>query len=177
MYILIRKSMGGINVDLACRVLDQEGKPVPGLLAAGEATGFGGVNGSHGMEGTFLGPSILMGRMAAQTVAATVKPTAAPRPTADLRTAPPAVDPKLGVACKSCHNLPKLLATSRPGRWHFEHAHKLVLERKLNCTGCHSELAPFKADSHRINPAFQTGVCQHCHMSPPFGGRRLAVPE
>jgi succinate dehydrogenase/fumarate reductase flavoprotein subunit len=176
MYILIRKSMGGVQVDLACRVLNNGGQPVEGLLAAGEAAGFGQLNGRNGMEGTFLGPAILMGRIAARTVAAEVKPKPAAAPTRVVRTAPPAVNPKLGESCKACHDIPKLVEAKRPGRWHFEHSHKRVLARGWNCTGCHSEMAPFRAASHKIDRELQTAVCQHCHMSPPFA-RRAAAAE
>lgn len=172
MYILIRKSMGGIRVDTSCRVLNNEGHPVPGLLAAGEATGFGGVNGRNGMEGTFLGPAILMGRVAARTVATALKTKPAAAPTATLRLTPPAANPKLAETCNSCHNVPELVKTKRDGYWHFENVHKLAVARKLNCTGCHAEMAPFKATAHKIDRALQTTVCQHCHASPPFSLRR-----
>lgn len=174
MYILIRKSGGGIKVDMQCRVLNEQGEPIPGLLAAGEATGFGGINGKHGMEGTFLGPSILMGRMAAQTVAAQVK--AAPRAPAlaGIRTAPKAPPLKYAATCNGCHDVSKLVEAKRDGYWHFEQAHKLVLSRKWNCLGCHGEMAPFRAASHKIDRQVQTAVCQHCHISPAFG-RRMAA--
>lgn len=179
MYILIRKSMGGIQVDLATHVLNADGKPVPGLLAAGEATGFGGLNGKHGMEGTFLGPSILMGRIAAQTVAAEMqsKPAAIADASRVLRTAPPAVKPKLGSTCRGCHDVAKLVEAKRPGRWHFEHAHKLVLARQWNCVGCHAEMTPFRAASHKIDRELQTSVCQHCHINAPFLARRAGSAE
>jgi len=172
MYILIRKSMGGIRVDTACRVLNAEGHPVPGLYASGEATGFGGLNGKHGMEGTFLGPAILMGRVAAQTVAAAAKVKPAATSSAQLRTTPPAADPKLAATCSGCHDLPKLVNAKRNGYWHFEHSHKIVLARKLNCTGCHAEMAPFRAESHRIDRHLQTNACQNCHTNPAFPPRR-----
>jgi len=178
MYILIRKSMGGIQVDTSCRVLNQDGKPIPGLFASGEAKGFGGLNGSHGMEGTFLGPAILMGRVAARTVATEAKAKAATRlAIAQLRTTPPAVHPKLGATCNGCHDIPALVKEKRNGYWHFEHVHQLVLARKLNCTGCHAEMAPFKAGSHQIDRQLQSAVCQHCHTSPAFVPRRPVPAE
>ena len=66
-----RKSLGGIQTDLPCRVLDAAGVPIPGLYAAGEAAGFGG-GGMHGLralEGSFLGGCILSGRLAGQAAA------------------------------------------------------------------------------------------------------------
>ncbi|PHP66116.1 FAD-binding dehydrogenase [Zhengella mangrovi] len=66
LHILTRKSLGGLHTDLAGRVLDGTGEPVPGLYAAGEVAGFGG-GGYHGynaLEGTFLGGCIFSGRRA-----------------------------------------------------------------------------------------------------------------
>lgn len=64
--IISRKSMGGIQTDLASRVLDQAGDPIPGLFAVGETAGFGGggMNGKRGLEGTFLGGCVFGGRIA-----------------------------------------------------------------------------------------------------------------
>ena len=69
-HIVSRKSLGGIRNDLQGRVLDAGGNPVPGLFAAGEATGFGG-GGMHGLralEGTFLGGCIFGARRAARAI-------------------------------------------------------------------------------------------------------------
>ena len=49
-FPLTRKSMGGVLVDLDCRVLDKSGRVVPGLFAVGEVTGFGGINGKAALE-------------------------------------------------------------------------------------------------------------------------------
>lgn len=51
---LTRKSMGGLRVDLQCRVLTASGDPIEGLYAVGEVTGFGGINGKAGLKGLFL---------------------------------------------------------------------------------------------------------------------------
>lgn len=70
-FLLPRKTLGGIQTDLAGRVLTPQGSAIPGLYAAGEAAGFGG-GGSHGLralEGTFLGTCILTGRLAARSIA------------------------------------------------------------------------------------------------------------
>ncbi len=69
-FIISRKSLGGIQTDLASRVLDRAGRPIEGLYAVGEAAGFGG-GGMHGLralEGTFLGGCILSGRIAAAAI-------------------------------------------------------------------------------------------------------------
>ncbi len=65
-FIISRKSMGGLQTDLSCGVLDGAGRPIPGLYAAGESAGFGGggMNGKRGLEGTFLGGCLLGGRIA-----------------------------------------------------------------------------------------------------------------
>jgi len=67
-HVISRKTMGGIQTDLDCRVLDRAGEPIAGLFAAGEAAGFGGggMNGMRSLEGTFLGGCMLTGRIAGQ---------------------------------------------------------------------------------------------------------------
>ncbi len=69
--ILSRKSLGGIQTDLECKVLTRQGEPIPGLYAVGEAAGFGGggVHGKGALEGTFLGGCVLTGRIAAYDIA------------------------------------------------------------------------------------------------------------
>ncbi len=66
LFILTRKTLGGLETDLQARVLKADGTPLEGVYAAGEATGFGG-GGYHGyraLEGTFLGGCIFSGRTA-----------------------------------------------------------------------------------------------------------------
>lgn len=72
LHILTRKSLGGIETDLSARALDGSGEPIPGLYAAGEASGFGGggVHGYRSLEGTFLGGCIFSGRTAGRAVVA-----------------------------------------------------------------------------------------------------------
>jgi hypothetical protein len=70
--VLTRKTLGGLHTDLASRVLNDTGRPIPGLYAAGEAAGFGG-GGMHGyrsLEGTFLGGCLFSGRTAGRDAAA-----------------------------------------------------------------------------------------------------------
>ncbi|HET6826408.1 MAG TPA: FAD-binding dehydrogenase, partial [Amnibacterium sp.] len=72
LHILTRKSLGGIQTDLEGRALGQDGAPVPGLYAVGEAAGFGG-GGAHGynaLEGTFLGGCLFTGRTVGRSLAA-----------------------------------------------------------------------------------------------------------
>lgn len=71
LHILSRKTLGGFETDLSARVLGQDGQVVPGLFAAGEASGFGGggVHGYRALEGTFLGGCIFSGRTAGRAMA------------------------------------------------------------------------------------------------------------
>jgi uncharacterized protein len=69
--ILTRKTLGGLQTDLDSRVIGVDGRPVPGLYAAGEVAGFGGggVHGYAALEGTFLGGCIFSGRAAGRAAA------------------------------------------------------------------------------------------------------------
>ena len=71
LHVLTRKSLGGITTDLDGRALDAHGSPIPGLFAAGEASGFGGggVHGYRALEGTFLGGCLFSGRQAGRAAA------------------------------------------------------------------------------------------------------------
>ncbi len=97
LWVLTRKTLGGLATDLDGRVLQasgepgasaaglpaqeghanhpqQSGAPIPGLYAAGEVAGFGG-GGMHGyrsLEGTFLGGCIFSGRVAGRAAARAV---------------------------------------------------------------------------------------------------------
>jgi predicted oxidoreductase len=72
MTVMARKSLGGIQTDLASRVLTAAGDPIAGLYAVGEAAGFGGggMHGKRSLEGTFLGGCVYSARKAAQAIAA-----------------------------------------------------------------------------------------------------------
>ncbi|HEX8122503.1 MAG TPA: FAD-binding dehydrogenase [Solirubrobacteraceae bacterium] len=73
---MARKSLGGIQTDLECRVMKPSGEPIAGLYAVGEAAGFGGggLHGKRALEGTFLGGCVFTGRLAAKAVAAATAP-------------------------------------------------------------------------------------------------------
>jgi len=74
LHILTRKTLGGLQTDLDSRVIGADGRPMPGLYAAGEVAGFGGggVHGYRALEGTFLGGCIFSGRVAGRAVARAV---------------------------------------------------------------------------------------------------------
>ena len=74
LWILTRKTLGGVHTDLSGAVLGADGAPLGGLYAAGEVSGFGG-GGMHGyraLEGTFLGGCLFSGRAAGRAAAAAV---------------------------------------------------------------------------------------------------------
>ncbi|QLQ14683.1 MAG: FAD-binding dehydrogenase [Micropruina sp.] len=69
--ILTRKTLGGLQTDLSAQCLGTAGAPIPGLFAAGEASGFGGggMHGYNALEGTFLGGCLFSGRIAGRNAA------------------------------------------------------------------------------------------------------------
>jgi predicted oxidoreductase len=71
LHVLTRKTLGGIQTDLASRALGLDGQVVDGLYAAGEVAGFGGggVHGYNALEGTFLGGCLFSGRAAGRDAA------------------------------------------------------------------------------------------------------------
>ena len=73
--IVTRKTLGGVETDLAGRVLQDNHEPLPGLYAAGEVAGFGGggVHGYRALEGTFLGGCLFSGRATGRAAAAAVR--------------------------------------------------------------------------------------------------------
>ena len=166
-FPLTRKSMGGVVIDLSCRVLDAEQHIIPGLYAAGELAGLAGINGKAPLEGTFLGPSIITGRVAGRAALTEfgLKPGpdhAPPSGPADPIAPNPLATTEL---CLKCHELPKLLAESRPGYWHFEKVHRVVVAKNFECTKCHTELTPtYLPETHKINRLVQVQVCVTCHQ-------------
>lgn len=151
---ITRKSMGGVAIDLACRVTDQADQPIPGLYAVGELTGLAGVNGRAALEGTFLGPCVLTGRVAAKSILGTLD---------ELNATPPAEI--ASERCVDCHDIPDLVANKREGYWHFEECHRIVLDRKLNCLRCHAEMAPYDEATHHMRPDSLTTACIQCHIA------------
>lgn len=149
---LTRKSMGGVAIDRGCRVLNKQRLAIPGLYAVGELTGLAGINGKAALEGTFLGPCIVTGRVAARTILGV--PSPAPRPL-----------PEKTTRCVDCHDVASLVKKPRPGYWHFEQAHRVVIERELNCLLCHAELAPYDERHHQMAPRRLASSCADCHVA------------
>ncbi|TDP79178.1 hypothetical protein DEU31_1548 [Brachybacterium sp. AG952] len=75
LHVLLRKTLGGLETDLGGRVQREGGAALPGLYAAGEASGFGGggIHGHNALEGTFLGGCLFSGRQAGQGILADLR--------------------------------------------------------------------------------------------------------
>jgi len=161
LFLMTRKTMGGVAVDREMRAVDGGGRVVPGLYAVGELNGSLGINGRHGLDGTFLGPAILSGRLAGQSIAATYPDTASvaeqAAPVTDGRDD---ADRRLTLTAA---DLDRLLAVHRDGYWHFEVSHALVRERRYSCTACHSSRLPFAPVTDNAGRLAQTVVCTTCH--------------
>lgn len=69
--LLSRKTLGGLQTNLDGQVLNADGKPIEGLYAAGEVSGFGGggIHGYRSLEGTFVGGCLFTGRQAGKAIA------------------------------------------------------------------------------------------------------------
>jgi succinate dehydrogenase/fumarate reductase flavoprotein subunit len=160
-FPMTRKNMGGVSIDMQARVLNRQGQVVPGLYAAGELTGSVGINGSHGMDGMFLGPAIMTGRLAGRGIAqarasggmvsAAVRTNETSAPTGTF-------SPTL-----TAEFLKPMLSSSRDGYWHFEMVHRTVVERRYECARCHSPELPFAPVVTHQQRAVQTEVCVNCH--------------
>jgi predicted oxidoreductase len=162
-YPMTRKSEGGVAIDRTGRVLDAQGRFIPGLYAVGELTGFAGVNGRYPLEGTFMAPSMLTARIAGRAALAELASTKAAPALLPVAPPPPAAE-KTAPACLACHQLPSLVTKARPGYWHFERVHTVVLARQYDCSRCHAELSTlYDARTHHIDRLTQPRVCTNCH--------------
>lgn len=159
MFPMTRKNMGGVAIDTEARALDKSGQVLPGLYAVGELNGSLGINGKHGLDGMFLGPAILSGRLAGQSIVAASAATKAPE---ELSTEE---SRHVGnwQATMTAAALEALLSIPRDGYWHFEVSHQLILERAYACTSCHSAELPFSTINDRAGRLAQTEVCTICH--------------
>ena len=149
-YPLTRKSMGGVAIDMNCRVVDREGAPISGLYAIGELTGLALINGKASLEGTFLGPCMMTGRVAARSILQRSRMTSKDKHTGSRQ-------------CIECHDIDGMLAQARSGYWHFEQVHAKTIQNNLQCSECHGELVPYRKTEHRIDPHVLTTSCKKCH--------------
>lgn len=164
-YPMAHKNMGGVAIDIHAQVLDKKQRPIPGLYAAGEITGSAGINGMAGLDGTFTGPSILIGRVAGQSAAARFK--GGERAPAQVTKAVPTDAPRAQwFPTMTAAQLEQLLRTPRDGYWHFEQVHKSVLKREFPCNECHSALIPQAPALDAASMRALTETCDHCHTAP-----------
>ena len=62
----VHHTMGGIQVDVNSQALDANGKPIPGLYAAGEVTG--GIHGTNRVGGNAISDALTFGNEAGKNV-------------------------------------------------------------------------------------------------------------
>ena len=62
----VHHTMGGVTIDTECRVLREDGTPIPGLVAAGEVTG--GIHGGNRLGGNAVVDTVVFGKMAGETI-------------------------------------------------------------------------------------------------------------
>lgn len=163
LYPLTRKSLGGLAIDAGTHVLDARGRAIPGLFAAGEATGVAGINGRYGGEGTFLGPSVWQGRLAARGATGAEGPAATPAavPAATAGTSDPSARARSVFVEPAA--LGALVAANRAGYWHFGQVHATVLERGLDCLACHSPAWPTVPAATPAQRLAELATCATCH--------------
>ena len=75
-------TFGGIHVDGQLRALDGDGRPIPGLYAAGEVIGGGATSGVAFCGGMLVTPALAFGRILGRTLAATATSRSAARASA-----------------------------------------------------------------------------------------------
>ncbi|MDK2925638.1 MAG: fumarate reductase flavoprotein subunit [Bacillota bacterium] len=67
----VHHTMGGLAINTKAEVLNKDGKPIPGLYAAGEVTG--GIHGANRLGGNAVADIVVFGRIAGQQAAEYVK--------------------------------------------------------------------------------------------------------
>ena len=150
MHALTRKNMGGPAINVRAAVTGTDGQPIPGLYAAGELTGVAGINGRYGGNGTFLGPSVFLGRIAGESAARAAL-------------AGSAADGSEPAYRKLKPQTPIPAAPGKPGFWHFDVAHSLVSERGYACESCHSATNPMQPTLTRNVLLARLDTCTQCH--------------
>ena len=63
-YAMVHHTMGGVEINENCEVLDVNGNPIPGFYAAGEVTG--GIHGGNRLGGNAIADIIVFGQIAGQ---------------------------------------------------------------------------------------------------------------
>jgi hypothetical protein len=115
------------------------------LYAAGELTGVAGINGSHGGSGTFLGPSVLIGRIAGKAAAENSGMSASL---------------KVRKANESKGAVPDY---DLQGYWHYDAVHRLASERAQTCDKCHSDQMTMAMANKPAHMLARLRTCNDCH--------------
>jgi len=149
-YPLTRKNLGGVAITVDGQVTDTSGKAIPGLFAAGELTGVAGINGSYGGAGTFLGPSVLTGRIAGRTAAETSIQNSAGRLYNEFDSA----------LEKNQRTAP---AFGLPGYWHYDQVHQLASEQAYTCDRCHANSSTMATAYDTNEMLLRLNTCTGCH--------------
>jgi flavocytochrome c len=144
-YPMTRKNMGGPVINMRGQVTDAKKVPIPGLYAAGELTGVAGINGSHGGSGTFLGPSVLIGRVAGKAAAENSGMSARL---------------KVRKANESKGAVPDY---GLQGYWHYDAVHRLASERAQTCDKCHSDQMTMAMANKPAHMLARLRTCNDCH--------------
>jgi len=142
LYPLTRKSLGGPAISDTAQVLNSDSEVIKGLYAAGELTGVAGINGSYGGSGTFLGPSVYLGRIAGKAAA--------------VNSSFPLNDPDPNIS-----NTPRL-NLEIDGYWHYKVAHETVRTRQLDCETCHNNTPMAEVGSSKAMLT-RLSTCETCH--------------
>ncbi|MDO5408162.1 MAG: FAD-dependent oxidoreductase [Eubacteriales bacterium] len=67
----VHHTMGGVTIDTDARILDESGKAIAGLYAAGEITG--GIHGGNRLGGNAVVDTVVFGKLAGETIVADAK--------------------------------------------------------------------------------------------------------
>jgi hypothetical protein len=132
----------------------------------GELAGVGGINGKAALEGTMLGPAILMGRVAAQDIIRKLE-LRVKSVSNRVEAAPESLSEPRATGPDKLRNwqeaLRQRIARSRPGYLHFEKAHRVVLDRGFDCVRCHREPSPLMLTEDRLDRRALIASCVLCH--------------
>jgi len=145
----------------------------------GEVACVGGINGRAALEGTMLGPSLLMGRVAAKDIASHLRrPVSAPALLPGSGTPPVLAGDerttKIDLRVTEPETLRswqevlrQLVAQKRPGYFHFERVHAVALARNYDCARCHgdSSTSPLALTEDQLDRRALIQACSLCHGS------------
>ena len=146
---MTRKNMGGPAINIHAQIVNKQQAAIPGLYAAGELTGVAGINGKHGGNGTFLGPSVLTGRVAGKSAARASRSAEPATPYRQFRSQ----------ASTEQSNTPDF---GQPGYWHYDAVHRLAADSAYTCDRCHSG-AVMKMANNNADMLARVSTCTGCH--------------